>query len=67
MPLAALDIVDVEHGVIAEHSEMHGLAGFVAQLQEMFVGNIADIHLVERAMRDRDQCCAEVIGMARKR
>jgi hypothetical protein len=43
------------------------LAGFVAQLQEMFVGNIADIHLVERAMRDRDQCCAEVIGMARKR
>ena len=63
-PLAALDIVDIEHGVIAEHGQMHGLAGVVAQLQQMFVGDVADIHLVERAVRDRDQRGAELIGVA---
>ena len=63
-PLAALDIVDIEHGVIAEHGQMHGLAGVIAQLQQMFVGDVADIHLVERAVRDRDQRGAELIGVA---
>jgi hypothetical protein len=41
-------------------------AGFVAQLQEMFVGDIADIHLVERAMRDRDQLLRRVDRYGRR-